>query len=379
MRILLSTMNVIEFDGSHHCNNALSDIIPRYKIFGDDITLLCHKKDSENPKSKRLNLDTVRFIPIKKSFIVCPQETKDLIENKVRGTDLCIVHLPSFHGEQVIKAAIKFQKPYLTVICGCPWDSLWNYNWKGKLLAPLMYMRLRKVQRNASYSIYVTKSFLQRRYPTSGKWINCSNVEVSAGAPDVLDKRLDNIDKRQAEGRIIRIGTAAAIDVPYKGQEYVIRAIAKLKEEGINMHYYMIGTGCKDRLQQIVNQLNVNDSVFFMGALSHDKVAEFYDDLDIYIQPSKQEGLPRSTIEAMSRGCLCLGTNIAGIPELLPKEYLFPKGNANKIAILLKGIKKEDYAIQARRNFEAAKDYDREVLNARRKHFLLEFKNAYKS
>jgi len=376
MKILLSTMNVIEYDGSHHCNNALSDIIPRYKILGEDITLLCHRRSTESPQSKRLNLDTVKFIPIKKAFLFCPQETRVLIENEVRNTDICIVHLPSFHGEQVIKAAKKFQKPYLTVICGCPWDSLWNYNWKGKLLASLMYMRLRKVQRDAPYSIYVTKSFLQRRYPTSGKWINCSNVEVSAGFPDVLDKRLINIEKRQDERRIIRIGTAAAIDVPYKGQEFVIRAIAKLKDEGISMHYYMIGTGSKDRLQHIVDQLNVNDSVFFMGALSHDKVAEFYDDLDIYVQPSKQEGLPRSTIEAMSRGCLCLGTNIAGIPELLPKEYLFPKGDSNKIAHLLKGIKKEDLLNQARRNFEAAKDYDKEVLNARRKDFLLEFKKS---
>ncbi|MBP5507323.1 MAG: glycosyltransferase family 4 protein, partial [Prevotella sp.] len=217
---------------------------------------------------------------------------------------------------------------------------------------------------------------LQRRYPTSGKWIACSNVDISTGQSGVLEKRLENIKERQATGRRLLIGTAAAIDVPYKGQEYVIRAVAQLKSIGIDMEYHMIGLGDSSRLQSIIDSLGVGDRVHILGGLPHDKVTEFYDDIDIYVQPSKQEGLPRSTIEAMSRGCLCLGSAIAGIPELLAPEYLFPKGQVDRIVEILKNIKPEDLITQAKLNFEEAKDYDRDLLNERRRQFILDFKES---
>lgn len=67
----------------------------------------------------------------------------------------------------------------------------------------------------------------------------------------------------------------------------------------------------------------------------------FLDTVDIYIQPSKQEGLPRSVVEAMSRGCLCVGSRIAGIPELLSTKYLFNAGNVMQIAKILADIDKD--------------------------------------
>lgn len=379
MKVLFSAMNTIEYDGQFYYNNAIPDMYRRYLILGDDITLICHYKEVEHPKSQKINPEEIKIIALKKrstikSRFFSKSRLLPLLDEEVKKADFCVVHLPSHHGNVIIKLAKQYNKPYITVICGCIWDSLWNYDWRGKLLAPKSFIRMRKAQRDAPYSIYVTKYFLQKRYPTTGKSINCSNVEMQTGVPGVLEQRLANIEKRRAEGRILRIGTAAAIDVPYKGQEYVIRAVGKLKEIGIDMEYYMIGNGSKDRLQTIVDQLNLNNRVFFLGGLPHDKVAEFFDDMDIYIQPSKQEGLPRSTIEAMSRGCLCIGSDIAGIPELLDKRHLFTKGNVTQLVSILKSIQPDDYAKQARRNYEVAKDYDRDVLNERRKNFLLEFK-----
>ncbi len=382
MRVLFSTMNTIEFDGKYYYSNAIPDMYRRYQVLGKDITLLCHAKKVDKAKSQLIDPDAIKIIIIKKrntfkSRLAGSGETNKILLEEVRKADMCVIHTPSSYGNKVIEYAKKLNKPYLTVICGCPWDSLWNYDWRGKMLAPFSYLSMKKWQRDAPYSIYVTRYFLQGRYPTSGKWINCSNVEMQTGLPDVLETRLANIEERRAAGRRPRIGTAAAIDVPYKGQEYVIRALAKLKQEGIDMEYHMIGGGSKDRLQAIVDSLGLGDRVFIHGGLPHDKVAEFYDDMDIYIQPSKQEGLPRSTIEAMSRGCLCFGSAIAGIPELLDKEHLFSKGNVSQIVQRLKAIKPGDYAEQARRNYDVAKEYDRDVLNERRRKFLLEFKEAY--
>jgi len=103
--------------------------------------------------------------------------------------------------------------------------------------------------------------------------------------------------------------------------------------------------------------------------MPHGEVLRWLERVDVYIQPSKQEGLPRALIEAMSRGCLAFGSRTAGIPELLPEKYLFSKGSRKEIARLLKSVSIEEMTDAAKINIDAANQYNRDVLNARRKEF----------
>ena len=94
--------------------------------------------------------------------------------------------------------------------------------------------------------------------------------------------------------------------------------------------------------------------------MPHKKLMDWLEnDVNIYIQPSLQEGLPRSVIEAMSFGIPCLGSSIAGIPELLESNCLFStKGNvAKNIAQLLMNMSVEDLCEQGIRNFSKSKEY----------------------
>jgi glycosyltransferase involved in cell wall biosynthesis len=383
MKVLYSTQSVVEFDGQHYFSNPVQAAYRRYLTLGEEITVFSYLKVVKQPKSTKVDDGAVKFFFAKKintftAILRHDSEWNDKqAEKLVKESDVCVCHVPCGHSYQVIKYAKKFNKPYLIVVCGCPWDALWNYDWRGKLLAPQAYFTLKSIVRDAPYSIYVTNEFLQKRYPTKGKSIGCSNVNISTGIEGVLEQRLDNIEKRMKDGRTLRIGTAAAIDVPYKGQEYVIRALAQLKKYGIRYEYHLIGLGSDERLRGITEKEGVSDRVFFHGALPHSEVLAFMDDMDIYVQPSKQEGLPRATIEAMSRGCLCLGSRVAGIPELLEEGYLFSKGSINEINAILRKVNKQSLLQQAKRNFNEAKCYDRDLLNERRTTFIGEFKNSY--
>ena len=53
----------------------------------------------------------------------------------------------------------------------------------------------------------------------------------------------------------------------------------------------------------------------------------------VYIQPSRIEGLPRALIEAMSRGCACVGSSVGGIPELLNNQYIHEVNDYNSLAV----------------------------------------------
>ena len=71
----------------------------------------------------------------------------------------------------------------------------------------------------------------------------------------------------------------------------------------------------------------------------------------------------------MSRGCPCIGTNIAGTPELLDKDCIVKTASSNDIVrvivnMLSKGLEK--YAIH---NFERSKDYLESTLNGRRNQY----------
>lgn len=382
MKVLYSTQSVVKYDGIHYSSSPIKSMYPRYLPLGEDMVVLCYMKKVSRFRNDFLD-DEVRIVTaqkvnsLKDMLLGKRKENNTLIEQLVRDVDVCVAHVPCELSNKVITYCKKHGKPYMTVVCGCPWDAMWNFDWRGKLLAPWAFLKLRRIQKEASFSIYVTNEFLQRRYPTNGRSIGCSNVNIPTGLDGVLEHRLENIKKHQQQGCALKIGTAAALNVTYKGQEYVIRALSRLKCENVDFEYHLIGSGNTERLRGIAKKEGVSDRVFFHGPLPHSKVLDFMDEMDIYVQPSKQEGLPRSAIEAMSRGCLCVGSRIAGIPELLEPQFLFGKGNVNELAAILKGISYDSLVDQARRNFNKAKEYDCDLLNQRRRQFIEEFKRSF--
>ncbi|HHX68701.1 MAG TPA: glycosyltransferase [Gallicola sp.] len=265
---------------------------------------------------------------------------------------------------------------------GCPWDSLWNHSLKGKLAAPFMMRSTKKLLREAPYVIYVTNSFLQKRYPTKGKHTNCSNVTLPKMDDAVLVKRLERVkDSKNNPYSEIILGTTAAVDVRYKGQQYVIEALGRLKEEGnANFKYQLVGGGDPSYLKSIIKKCNVENQVEFLGAKPHEKVFEWLDTIDVYIQPSRQEGLPRALIEAMSRGLTCIGAETGGIPELLDEKYIFSntKKDVNELVMILKNISVEDMNMQAVRNFEESKKYEETLIENRRSQFIENFLKGIK-
>lgn len=378
MKVIYSTQAVVQFDGKHYYSNAVQSTYKRYKVFNGRILCICYMKCVKKGTEDMVDDDALDFVVVSKlntlfNYIRYSKRNKKIVEDAVKNADVCIAHIPASHSYDVIKYAKKYNVPYMTVVVGCCWDSMWNYNWKGKLMAPFCYLAQRKAQRYAPFSIYVTNQFLQSRYPTTGESIGCSNVNLSTGVLGVLEKRLSKIRERKPNSTI-KIGTAAALDVPYKGQIYVIRALGELKKKGIVFEYHLVGGGTGAALRKEAVSVGVESQVKIRGRIPHEEITNFLDDIDIYIQPSKQEGLPRATIEAMSRGCLCLGSNIAGIPELLENRFLFTKGSVSEIVDILSNISNGDYEKQAVRNYEIAKEYDINILNKRRTEFINRFK-----
>lgn len=264
--------------------------------------------------------------------------------------------------------------PVMVEVVGCAWDAYWNHGFAGRLVAPIAFVMTRWSVRRAEYVQYVTQEFLQRRYPTSGKSVACSDVVLSEPSPAILETRVRKIRARTSSNPLV-LCTVGAVNVSYKGHEYVLRAMRILKESGIATRYRIIGGGDRARLEGLVSELGLVDDVKFLGSMSRTDVLNQLTEVDVYIQPSRLEGLPRALVEAMSVGLPALGSRVGGIPELLERPNLFEPGDAEGIARRLAELNAPELEQMACENSARIEGfYHPRVLDQRRKAFLTEFR-----
>ena len=147
------------------------------------------------------------------------------------------------------------------------------------------------------------------------------------------------------------------VDVGFKGQHFVVRALPAIISQGINAQYYIIGDGQGNWIKRIAQEKGVADRVHLLGRKSREEVIQFMDDCDIYIQPSLQEGLPRSVAEAMSRAMPCIVTNVGGMSEMIDTQFTVRARVHNDIAKAVAKLTVDEMKRQARRNFEKSKQY----------------------
>jgi len=387
MNVLFAYNGRVEVDeqGLFYGNELNDKLVERYRFFGDQVTFLVRTRPiSAKERAALIPFSSTRFSIIGLPEINSPAlyfkksgELNATIEAAVKEADVLVARLPSLIGRRAIFYARKYNKPYMVEAVGCPWDALWNHSMMGKLVAPYGYRAMKKYIKDAPYVLYVTNRFLQERYPTSGKSVGVSDVVLDPVSEDVLKKRLAKIEAYSGDETWV-LGTAAGLDVKYKGQQYVISAVANLAKSGKHFLYKVVGKGKGTYLKSVIQQTGAAQSVEIVGQLPHHKVFDFIDDTDIYIQPSKQEGLPRAVVEAMSRACPCLGSRTGGIPELLPDEFIFSKGNVGEIENILKNLNKESLMKMARENFEKVKEFTPEKLDAKRMEFYRMFRDSYK-
>ena len=362
-------------DGNYY-EYAYHELYERYSYLADNITFMMRTKPVEGkkftPVPPQIKVISVPNFKSPRTILVNKPKAERIIEKCVRENDFFVLRTQSSIAQAAVKYIKKYGKPYIVESVGCSWDSYWNHGLLGKAVAPYMYWKTRSIIADAKYVYYVTGRFLQRRYPTNGKTVSCSNVVIDEPQKKTLEKRLKKLESFDA-GKKLVLGTAAALDTRYKGQEYVIRAIKQLTAAGYDVEYRLAGgyNGAKHDmfLHDLAKEQGVADRVKFVGSLNAEQMPEYYDSLDIYVQPSKQEGLPRAVIEAMSRGCPVIGTNIAGIPELIPKVCLFRKGSTDEVTAAVKRVLRTDLKKLAKRNFLKSREFSRDKLVRKREQF----------
>lgn len=123
--------------------------------------------------------------------------------------------------------------------------------------------------------------------------------------------------------------------VDRKGYDLALQAWPQIYAACADAHFVVVGGGTKESVAA-VGQLAAKtgeDTVTYVGHVSD--AAPYLAASDIYLFPSRREGLPNALLEAMSCGCACVASDIGGCVDIIIPEktgLLFPSEDAEAMA-----------------------------------------------
>jgi glycosyltransferase involved in cell wall biosynthesis len=121
-----------------------------------------------------------------------------------------------------------------------------------------------------------------------------------------------------------------------KNPGLLISAFAKVLKVVPDAKLVIAGSGReKDNLSRQIRGLNITNSVFMVGGLAKEKVAQLLAAADVFALPSKVESFGLSLLEASAAGVPVVCSNSGGVPEVFQDGFnalLYPPGDDNAMA-----------------------------------------------
>lgn len=128
----------------------------------------------------------------------------------------------------------------------------------------------------------------------------------------------------------------------YKGknQRMLICAMPEIQLDIPNAVLWLVGEGVdRQELIELVDELNLSSSVYFMGRRSNP--CDYIRASDLYVSASEKEGLPFNILEALGCGKVTLASDVKGHRDIIENGksgILYPHGDINEFVRCVKAI-----------------------------------------
>ena len=392
MRVLVTDdVHVFELKDGSFWTDAINgyDFYKRYLDVFDHVTLVGRTQVVDSLPSKVLRIDGpgIDVFPIPffqgpkglfKKFLSVNKHLKSVFDN----IDVAVFRMPSVTSFLTIKK-MKKNIPYGLEIVYDPYDDINNKKagFFYRLMWRYMNRLMKKYCMRANGVSYVTKQSIQRHIPCYSIIHGESDYHFSTHYSSIaLKDDAFSSDYKQFNGnkKCVLAISDVAMNNDRKGESVLIRVVAKCRDKGYDVSAILIGDGSlKPKYEEMCNQLNIKEYVRFTGLLpSSDLVREKMKSANVFLYPTKAEGLPRGVIEAMAMGLPVLSTPVGGIPELIDSKYLFDPYNvdgfAEELCRLLDNPKELEE--MSKRNLELSKQYRNDYLQEKRNIFYSKLK-----
>jgi glycosyltransferase involved in cell wall biosynthesis len=284
--------------------------------------------------------------------------------------DAVLFRVPTMFAALLHPYIQRQKRPYAVEVVGDPYQGFA----RGAVehpLRPLLRVRLARQQRilcrGAVAAAYVTREVLQRLYPPASEAMSTHYSSAELGQ-SVFAATPRAAQYAPGVRTVVGIGSLAQL---YKGPDVLIEALRLLVDDHVDVRMVWVGDGAyRPMLEQRAQALRLADRIRFAGELlPGDAVVAELERADVFVMPSRSEGLPRAMLEAMARGLPCIGADVGGIGELLLADEMVPPGDARALAAAIRQVI-SDPARMARmssRNLTKALEYHADTLQPRRR------------
>jgi glycosyltransferase involved in cell wall biosynthesis len=335
--------------------------------FFDEVLLVARvRKTNCGPGTERVNGPhvSVRELPDfsgPAEYVIKFRALRKCVRKAVAECDAYILQVPGVVARLVRREIRRNRKPYAVNAMGDPWDALSPGTLRSSLRPIYRFALTREMRTMCSeaQAVLYWSSIIQQRYPAA-----------KGAYATVSDRAQMRALKKQG---CFQVGFIGSLEQLYKGPDTLLHAVRACTKARLEIKALLVGEGrCLGEMKSLAQALCVEDKVVFLGQLGFGRpIVDFLDSLDLFVMPSRAEGLPRALVEAMARGCPCLGSAIGGIPELLHPDDLVPPGTAEALAakILEVAANPKLLAQMSLRNVEKAKHFDPETLRKQRSVF----------
>ena len=158
-----------------------------------------------------------------------------------------------------------------------------------------------------------------------------------------------------------------------KGLDVLVDAAAILRRQGVRppVHFVVVGDGeLRAELDERILRAGVQDAVRLVGARPPDEIPAWLAAADVFVLPSRYEGMSIAVLEAMATGLPVVVTRVSGSSELVPDAdhgRVVDPGDADALAGAVAGLLLDPALRRAlgRRACERARSYSWDACFAR--------------
>lgn len=235
---------------------------------------------------------------------------KDLVEKIYQEFqfDLIHAHVALPDGYAGMKIAQKYKKQLIVTIHGQDFQQTIFKSKKCK-------RNIEKVINYSKKTIVVSEKLkkIGKKYLEVNKY-KIIVVPSGINMRDIYPEKNNNIHEHKEKKVILSVSHL----IKTKGIDLNLIAIAKFKQKYPDIIYLIIGEGKEKKiLEKLVNELNLQNIVIFIGEVSHHKVMKYMEGCDIFSLPSWNEAFGVVYIEAMAHGKPVIGCKGEGIEDFV--------------------------------------------------------------
>lgn len=168
---------------------------------------------------------------------------------------------------------------------------------------------------------------------------NYNTFICSSGVP--AEFIFDKITLKKFDKKITTISFAGML-IPLKRVNDTIIALNESFPDKL-FEFNIVGEGMeKERLQKLTRDLNLENNINFLNKRSRTEVQKILNETDLFIMVSESEAFGLVYLEAMSKGCITIGTLGQGIDGTIINGFngfLCSSNNINELSELIKNIR----------------------------------------